>query len=324
MLCYKEVQVVSSNRNTEMKKIDLIKVLGSSDNVYNTQNIYCNNVGVESTDLYTKGKFFSSNQLISQLYLSNYENCFKMGPIISTAEFMDNTPNIIALMENDYKENVKDAIKLPKPRKIKTTLQDAMENRHSSRVFANKPIAKQDLSDFLYYSRGAIAENQVLLNDIKISRKKYSAPSGGGMYAIKLYLVIYNVTGIEPGIYIYQPNSHTLLFYLPPVALDSFLITKRYDNKSGDYIPIENFTPSVFVCCVNNFSQQRHKYGELSLASAYTDCGCIMQNCGLMAASLNLNFCVWAGFKKREGEKNLKIDGLNSHLIMTGLLGTGV
>lgn len=306
-----------------MEKIDLLKVLQGSDNTYNTQSIYCNNAGVESTDLYTKGKFFSSNQLISQLYLSNYENCYKMGPIIATAEFMENSTNIISLMENEYKENIKDAIKLPQARKIKVTLQDALLNRHSSRLFSGEALSKQDLSDFLYYSKGSVKENLVLFNNNKVHRHQYTAPSGGGMYSIKLYLVIYNVKGIEAGIYIYQPDSHSLLPYMPVVPLDSFLITKRYDHKSGDYIPIENFSPSVFICCVNNFSQERHKYGELSLAAAYTDCGCIMQNCGLMASALNLNFCVWAGFKKREGEKKLKIDGLNNHLIMTGLLGIG-
>lgn len=307
-----------------MKKVDLLKIIGGTENLYSTQSIYCNNVGVESTDLYTKGKFFSSNQLISQLYLSNYENCFKMGPIVSTAEFMDNGANVLALMDSEYKEILKDAIFLPKPRKIKTTLQDALINRRSSRTYSCKPISLQDFSDFLYYSRGAVKNETVNLGGKKVSKQKYTAPSGGGMYATKFFLVVYNVKEINPGIYIYQPASHSLLFYMPVVALDKFVITKRYDSKTGDYVPIENFSPSVFICCINDFAQQRHKYGELSLAVSYVDCGCLLQNCGLIASALELDFCVWAGFKKREGEKQLKIDGLNSHIIMTAMLGVGV
>ncbi len=65
------------------------------------------------------------------------------------------------------------------------------------------------------------------------------------------------------------------------------------------------------------------KYGELSLALAYTDCGCLLQNCGLMADALNLTFCIWAGFKKAEAEKALSIDGVDNHIIMTALLGEG-
>lgn len=304
-----------------MKKADVIKNLLISENIYNEQNIYCDAVGIETPDLYSKGRFFSKKQLISQVYLNNFENSFKMGQILGTGEFMANPMNVLPLFESTYKENTKNCIRLNKPRKVKMDLQFVITTRKSSRVFSGKSISKQVFSDFLYYSAGSIGTQKAFIGKHEFIQNRYSYPSGGGMYAMRFFLVVYNVTGIEPAVYIYQPNSHSILKHCEIKELDNFIVTKRYNQETGNYETIKELNPSVLICCVNNFSQQRMKYGELSLALAYTDCGCLLQNCGLLAASLNLNYCIWAGFKKANAERCLNIDGLDNHIIMTSLLG---
>lgn len=306
-----------------MDKNNIIKNLFISENIYNEQNIYCDSVGVESPDLYLKGRFFSRNQLISQVYLTNFENTFKMGQILGTGDFMSNPINILPLVESSYKEDTQNCILLKKPRKMNVSLQNALLNRESSRLFIEKEISFQDFSDFLYYSAGSIRKNKFLLGNQTFLKNKYSYPSGGGIYSIKLFLIVYNVQTIEPAVYIYQPNSHSILKYCEIKDLDNFIVTKRYNKNLGDYETIEELKPSALICCVNNFSQQRLKYGELSLALAYTDCGCLLQNCSLLASALNLNYCIWAGFKKNNAEHCLKIDGFNNHIIMMSLLGIG-
>jgi len=59
----------------------------------------------------------------------------------------------------------------------------------------------------------------------------------------------------------------------------------------------------------------------LSLLLAFVDCGCLLQNISLICTALELNYTIWAGYKKAEAEKALKIDGLDKHIIMTSLLG---
>ena len=236
---------------------------------------------------------------------------------------MANYANILPLYENSYKENFKNAIFLKKARKLKVKLHSVLSERRSSRFFNGISISEQDFSDFLFYSAGVNKREKIKLGNDYLTKNNFTYPSGGGMYSIKIFLIIYHVKGIKPGVYIYQPVSHSLLFYSGIVSLDNFIITKRYDNNTGTYQKIENQDPSFLICCMNNFSQQRIKYGELSLALAYTDCGCLLQNFGLMAAALDLNFCIWAGFKKNEAEKALNIDGLDNHIIMTALVGDG-
>ncbi|MBQ9239010.1 MAG: SagB family peptide dehydrogenase [Treponema sp.] len=311
-----------------MKKIETKKILqalvGSESN-YSQQSIYPDSAGMDSPDLFMKGKYFSTEDINSQIYLRNYENSYRLGPISGTSEFMAHPENMVALFERRYREEIDGAIMLPKPRILQAKLKYALQTRVSSRNFNGKELSLQELSDFLFYAAGTVKEEMMPLSKSgdAVTRYRRPFPSGGGMYATELYLVIYHVKGITPAVYIYQSISHSLIKYAPVVALHHFVVTERYDRASAAYVPIENFDPAVFICCVNNFNQQRLKYGELSLALAYVDCGCLLQNCSLLAAVLGLEFCIWAGYKKAEAENYLNIDGLDTHVIMTGLLGAG-
>lgn len=299
-----------------------IKAVLSSDFVFDQEGVYSDNVGVFAPRAACVGRFFSDYTLISQEYLSNFENSYKYGAVTGTAVYMQNRANILALYEKQYEEDVSDVIHLPKARAMKVSLQRALFERASSRFFDGSPLSLQMLSDFLFYSAASLVEENVNVGDSAVKRHKMSYPSGGGMYSIKLYLAVYAVDSLESAIYIYQPVSHTLKKFSAIAPLDSFIITKRYNSSTGSYDDIENFSPCVLCLFVNDFSRARLKYGELSLLTALIDCGCLAENCSLAASALNLHFCLWAGFKKSEGEKALCLDGLEKHLILSALLGS--
>jgi SagB-type dehydrogenase family enzyme len=141
------------------------------------------------------------------------------------------------------------------------------------------------------------------------------------MYSTQLLLVAYNIEKLQRAIYAYQPVSHSLCPYSEILPLDTFIVTRRYNQKEGVYDQIDNLNPSVLIICVNNFSRQCLKYGELSLLLALVDCGCMLQNISLLASSLSLHHCIWTGFKKSQTENTLNIDGIYRHVIMTSLLG---
>ncbi len=304
----------------ELKEEDVIQGVMHSDFAFSQQTVYADLTGMGLPKIESQGHLFSQGISLSQLYLLNFENTSKMGPILGTGEFMMSPTNIMALYRNDLREDLEGAIKLPKPRKMFASFAKLLQGRRSSRYFPGEKISTQDLSDLLFYSSGAIEEEETMYRTpIKKYRRPY--PSGGGMYSIDLFLAIYNVAGIDPGIYLYQPVSHTVLFVSEVPGLDKFLITGRYNQDSGQYDEIENLKPAVLLVYVNNIARPRLKYGELCLLLGFVDCGCMVQNASLAAAALNHHFCVWAGFKKTSIETVLKIDGLNKHVIMTALLG---
>lgn len=305
----------------QQNKINLLQAIYSSELFYDQQSIYVDNCSLASSKEYSQNQFFARKNYTSQTYLMNFENSYKMGAILGTGEYMANMSNIALLYENKYNEEIENIIKLPKPRKIKIDFETILLNRKSSHYFDGSSITQQELSDFLFYSAGSPIVTKENINGLVVNRYKRTYPSGGGIYSVKIFLCIYNVKGIESAIYVYQPVTHSLIKYMGIEDLDEFIVTKRYNNDSGKYEKIKNQIPSVFIINVNDFRKQRTKYGELSLLLALTDNGCLMQNFSLLASALNLHYCVWAGFKKSNIEKILKIDGINEHVIMTSLLG---
>lgn len=299
----------------------IIQMILASDRCFQQETVYADCAGVHSPTMNIQGNLFNPDTAISQLYLNNFENSFKLGPIMGTGEYMAKPENMFSLFQSQYAENNADAVMLPKPRKLRVQLNEALYNRQSSRFFDGTFIPLQNLSDLLFYSAGCLSKEEENILQTKTERYKRPYPSGGGMYATQLLLVAYNIEKLQPAIYSYQPVSHSLRHYSEILPLDTFIITKRYNQRKGIYEKIENQNPSALIICVNNFLRQRLKYGELSLLLALIDCGCMLQNISLLASSLSMHYCIWAGFKKTQLENALKIDGIYRHAIMTSLLG---
>jgi hypothetical protein len=221
-----------------VNKKDLIKAMVGSEFIYQQQGIYSDSSGVSSPKIYTQGKFFSKQELISQVYLSNFENSFKLGPVFGSGEYMQNPANISLLYENQYYEEIENIILLPKPRKLKVGLYESLVNRVSSHFFDGSEISSHDLSDFLFYSAGCLNETKEKILGVEVKRKRRTYPSGGGMYSSRVFLCIYNVEGIEPGVYIYQPVSHSLSYYSENIDLSTFIVTERYDSSKAESFKI--------------------------------------------------------------------------------------
>lgn len=301
-----------------------IKLLMSGEyNTYGTQGVYSDVCNIYSPKSIKMGEFFSSDYFISQEYLSNFENSFNFGAINATGSFMASYANMLSLLGTTYNEETDSSkiIKLPPARHIKTSLEKAIKKRHSSRSFSEQSISLQELSDILFYSYGSIGNTQETIYGNLLTRYKRPIPSGGGMYSLNLFVVSYNVDKLATYIYQYQPISHTLLKYDAIRKIDDFIVTSRYDANNARYRKIEKLSPAVLFIITNNFAKQRIKYSELSLLLALTDSGSLCQNIGLLSSSLELNCCVWAGFKKNSIEKILSLDGLDSHCLMTVLIG---
>ena len=301
---------------------DILKLIYSSDFSFNQQCVYSSVIGIENPKAVGQGMLFSDTEYISQTYLRNFENTSKLGAILGSGEYMSNFSNIAALYRQDLKENINNCIYLPKARKCKTSLVHCLKNRISSRFFQGKEISLSELSDLLFYSASSLEPPRITkINNIGVKSYRRTYPSGGGMYSVDIYLAIYNVKGLDKGIYKYQPISHSLLYIKKIEELNRFIVTSRYNSQEGKYDEIENLSPSVFFIFANNFTRPRIKYGELSLLLGLVDCGCLLQNFSLLTAALSLHFCVWAGYKKSSVEDILNLDGISNHVIMTALLG---
>jgi SagB-type dehydrogenase family enzyme len=92
----------------------------------------------------------------------------------------------------------------------------AIANRRSRRVFKREPLTLKELSFLLWATQG--------IRKIATPGTAFRVvPSAGCRHALETYLCIFNVAGLEEGIYRYLPVEHQLLLISQPADLSSLL-----------------------------------------------------------------------------------------------------
>ena len=78
-------------------------------------------------------------------------------------------------------------------------MRDAMGTRRSVRVFSEGPVTMQELSQLLWAAQGVT------------NKQGYrTVPSAGAKFPIEMYVVAERVEGLEPGLYHYRADDHSL------------------------------------------------------------------------------------------------------------------
>ena len=80
-----------------------------------------------------------------------------------------------------------------------TSVAEALFERRSQRDFLDTELTQEQLAQLLWAAAGVTTEDG-----------RRTAPSAGALYPLDLYVVVTQVTGLEPGLYLYQPEQHTL------------------------------------------------------------------------------------------------------------------
>lgn len=162
-----------------------------------------------------------------------------------------------------------ETIKLPEPNLVGTmTIEEAILKRRSIRRYKDEPIALAEVSQLLWAAQG-ITEPQKGLR---------AAPSAGARYPLELYIVIGNVTDLEPGVYKYIPESHSLV--------------KTWDGDLREDLASACLKqPMVARCAVDfvfagNYERTTSRYGERGFRYIFTDLGHAAENLQLQAVAL--------------------------------------
>lgn len=100
----------------------------------------------------------------------------------------------------------------------------AIRNRRSRRVFSPGALTLKELSFLLWATQGIrkIAGPDTAFRTV---------PSAGCRHAIETYLSVFNVAGLEKGIYRYLPVEHQLLLISQPAHLSSLISEAALDQE---------------------------------------------------------------------------------------------
>ncbi len=175
----------------------------------------------------------------------------------------------------------REAIKLPPPvYDGKISLERALKERRSIRLYANNPLTLSDLSQLLWAAQG-----------VSGTGGGRTAPSAGALYPIEVYVVVGNVSDLPGGIYQYEPQKHVLY---KRADGDKRIELSRAVLQST----IQN-APAILVFS-GVYERTTAKYGGRGIRYVHMEAGHASQNVYLQAESLHLGTVVIGAFQDED------------------------
>jgi SagB-type dehydrogenase family enzyme len=164
------------------------------------------------------------------------------------------------------------------------TLTRVLEARRSRRHHSDEPLTRGQLGEFLFRT----AALRSVREDDGSTHRKRVYPSGGSVYALELYLAVRQCSGIEPGLYRYDPARHDL-------RRVATLTTPVQALLAGAARAARASLPQVLIVIAGRFALGAGKYSSISYSLALKEVGALMQTMYLVATAMGLGACAIGG-----------------------------
>ena len=219
-------------------------------------------------------------------------------PLVLGAARLERSPTMRATVSRSVKRHShRPSVVLP-PRDLDgARLGTALACRRSRRSFGTGPLDLRQVGALLgaaYGVSGVVEGTPQMLR---------TAPSGGALYPLELYVVCRRVTGLDPGLYHYDPLAHALETLRPEATDDSLVDLSPYHEQ------LESSAAVVAITAM--FSRSRFKYGARAYRFTLFEAGHVAQNLLLAVAALGLAAVPIGGFFDRDVDAYLGVDGLD-------------
>ena len=187
------------------------------------------------------------------------------------------------------KQTFAERIKLPEPRlESAVSIEQALRQRRSEREFSGRSLELFHVSQLLWAAQGVTGPEG-----------HRTAPSAGGLYALELYLVAGQVSGLQPGLYRYDLRDHELA-----PLLDGDL-RRELSGAALDQSSISQAAAILGVSAV--YERITSKYGERGVRYAHMEAGHAAQNLLLQAVALGLGTVLVGAFNDGKVKRLLNL-----------------
>lgn len=191
------------------------------------------------------------------------------------------------------------------------SVDDAMLNRQTARSFGVDPITIPQLAKVLFLSYGVTRNNE----GTEFPRPFRAVPSGGALYPLEIYVSVRRVSGLEPGIYHYDPEDHSL----DCLRIDD----SAADDLAGCLVQEELAQQAAASLLVSSvFFRSTFKYGDRGYRFVLLEAGHLAQNAVLACTGLGLAAAPIGGYADRRVDRLLGVDGLNESVVYLILVGS--
>ncbi len=201
-------------------------------------------------------------------------------------------------------------IDLPEPDRAEIgtiTVREAVARRVSVRKYSREPLNLDELSYLLWCTQGVkeVIQDYVTLRTV---------PSAGARHAFETYLLVNNVSGLQPGIYRYLATKHKLL----SVNMEATMADRVTEACWGQEFVKTSSTTFIWTAVVY---RMKWRYGERGYRYLYLDAGHVCQNLYLAAESIGCGVCAIGAFSDDEMNRLLDIDGGEQFVIYIATVG---
>jgi SagB-type dehydrogenase family enzyme len=158
-----------------------------------------------------------------------------------------------------------------------------LEARSSLRDPGDPPLSVEQLGEFLY--RSARIKKMVEVAGVSFR----PSPGGGALHELEIYPLVRICTGLEPGLYHYNPLEHALYRLTEATLAVNGLVEMA--RITSDYIK----PPQVVLVLAARFQRLQLKYRSVAYAVTLKNVGALYQTMYLVATAMGLAPCGLGG-----------------------------
>ena len=188
----------------------------------------------------------------------------------------------------------------PPDTKGKVSVEQAIKQRRTSRSYADRSLDLRQIAQLLWSSYGVTEDKGF----------KRAAPSAGALYPMDVYLAVgpEGVSGLEAGVYHYEPGSH---------ALSSIAGEDRRQRLARASLgQMWMARAPINVIITAEYDRITGKYGDRGVRYALIEAGHIGQNLFLQAEALGLKAGIVGAFRDRELVQSLGLPSSHAPLLV--------
>lgn len=208
-------------------------------------------------------------------------------------------------------------LELPQSPPLRLAVGEAIARRRSRRRFTGDGIRLSDLAALLRAGAAVTAIGHVELQDGGEADLRFrSAPSGGALYPVEIFVVALQISGLPCGIYRYRSSYDDLMVVDDGSAykavMSSFTVTEEMVSLSR---------AAAVTLLVGHPWRSMRKYGGRGVRYLLLEAGAIAQNLHLAAEAAGLASVACASVYDDEIHSALRLDGLHQTLVHTIVFG---
>lgn len=202
-------------------------------------------------------------------------------------------------------------IDLPLPQDIELYTSDlttAIQHRKSIRKYSTLPLSLAELSHLLWCTQG--------VKEVQSNKTIRTVPSAGSRHPLETWLVINNVSNIQPGLYRFLALRHQLA--LTAHSIDGDIMAEAVKCcRDQNFI---NQAAALFIWAAVPY-RTTWRYGERGYRYLFLDAGHVCQNLYLAAESIDAGVCAINAYDDDRMNALIGLDGVNAFSLYMATVG---